>query len=268
MAYVDGEVDAATREKIEAALQSDPELRARAAIFEATGRSIADVFDPILSHPLSQQQERIPVDAGKEGSAVPTAHEQNLRPANFLRRLSSLFETPTPFSLAVALSAVFVGGLGLGLLMNTGLVPDSAPGTDLVAYRDDGLVATGSLNQTLETLGSGLKFAKSISGGQELVIKPILTFRDQAGRFCREYEILYPAASRFAGLACRTGEANWSVLVHTQVASQPASGNETAVASGGGLETIDAVVERIIEGDALHAEQETSLINKGWRDRD
>lgn len=268
MAFVDGEVDATTREKIEAALQSDPELRAKAAVFEATGRSIADVFDPILSHPLSQLQERIPV-AGKAGSAASIAQEQQPRPANFFRWFSGLFEAPTTLSMAVALSAVFLGGLGLGLLVKTGIVPSSTLGADLVAFRDDGLVATGSLNHTLESLGSGSKFAKSVSGEQELEIKPILTFRDQAGRFCREYEVAYPASSRFAGLACRTIQGNWKVLVHTQISSPPANGNDTAVASGGGLETIDAVVERIIKGDALNLEQEASLIRTGWwRDRD
>lgn len=264
MAFVDGELDPATRKKIEAALQSDSELRARAAIFEATGRSIADVFDPILRHHLSSLQERIPEKTGKGGSAAPDARNRHWRAPNFFRWLSGSIEPPTTLSMAVALSAVFLGGLGLGLLMKTGLVPDSTPGAALVTFRDHGLVATGSLDRALETLRSGSKFAKSISDGQELVIKPILTFRDQEDRYCREYEVNYPAENRFAGLACRTGDGDWNVLVHTQVSSQPAKGNDTAPASGGGLETIDAVVERIIKGDALGLEQEASLMKTGW----
>lgn len=268
MAFVDDELDPATRKKIKTALQSDPELRAKAAIFEATGRSIAGVFDPILSRPLSQLREPIPTGAGKAGLATSAPPESNRHPAGFFKWLSGLFEVPTALSLALVLCVVFLGGLGLGFLMKTDLVPSGAPDADLVAFRDDGLLAAGHLNHTLETIGSGSRFAKAVSGGKELVIKPILTFRDIKNRTCREYEVLYPSTSRFAGLACRTRNGDWNVIVHTQIASRPANGNDTAVASAGGLETIDAVVERIIKGDALGADQEALLMNKGWRDQE
>ncbi len=268
MAFVDGELDPATRKKIKAALHSDPELRARAAIFEATRQPIAEVFDPILSHPLSQLPKGMRTGAGKEGSAAHAPRDLHWRPEGLFRWFSGLFESSRTLSLAVALCAVFLGGLGIGLLMKTGLVPHDARGAALVAYRDDGLVATGSLDRTLETIGSGSRLAKSVTGGQELEIRPILTFRNRQGQFCREYEVLYPVPSRFAGLACRTEDGDWNVLVHSPVTAQPAPGNDTAVASGGGLETIDAVVGRIIKGNALDPEQETSLMNKGWRGQD
>ncbi len=268
MAFVDGELDPAMRKEVEAALRTDPDLRARAAVFEATRQPIASVFDPILNQPLSLPQEGLRDGTEQNRSAVYSPGNPHSRTPGIISWFSGLFQPPKTLSVTVAFCAVFLGGLGLGFLLKAGLVTIDTPEAGLVAFRDDGLVAAGSLDHTLEKYKSGSSFVKTVSDGRELAVKPILTFRDHEGRICREYEITYPATSRYAGLACRTEDGDWNVLIQSPIKSRPTNGKDTVVASGRDADTVDAVVERIIKGDALGSDQEALLMNKGWRGQD
>ena len=50
-AYVDGELEAADRERVEAWLQSHPEDRARVQAWQADRAALAALFNPVLDEP-------------------------------------------------------------------------------------------------------------------------------------------------------------------------------------------------------------------------
>ncbi len=264
MAFVDGELEPALRERIEVALESDPELRKRATIFAATREPIASVFDPILSHPTSAHAARIRGRSAQAAPAVQAVEDRFARLTGLFHWFSSVFAPPRPLAVAAMLCIAFLAGLSVGWLTEANLAPSGSREAGLIGFRNDGLVAMGGLERVLEGTNSGARVLLDTASGQGTVVKPILTFRDHQKQYCREYEVAFGAAQRFAGLACRNAAGVWNVLVHTPITTPPMTGDRTAVASGGGTEAVDAIVDRIIEGDALGPEREAAVLANGW----
>jgi len=263
MAFVDGELGADERKRVEEALSSNPELRERLKVFEATREPIARAFDSLM--PLPASDDLVKLIRGEE-QARGGARDQaaaGQEPSVISQMFGRIFHLN--WGLVFALFAMFLVGTSTGWLIDSQMFSDRSQMNTLLTYQDDNLLARGSLARALETVRSGKKLMQDDRDGQGVSIKPVVTFRDHQHRFCREYEVVYPLDRQFSGLACRANERTWQVLVHVPIAPHQAAQNDFAPASGEDTQLLDAVVERMMAGEALAAENESALIERNWQ---
>ena len=128
-----------------------------------------------------------------------------------LRASPTYFACPA-FSPAVAIPAVLVGAAA-------GWLAHYALRSDFVPLEDRGFVASASLQQALEQTPGGT----SVSMIEGFAFKPTLTFAGVQQTWCRQYELSYDAALRSGGLACRTSDGAWRVIVLTEPAPSAAT---------------------------------------------
>lgn len=150
---------------------------------------------------------------------------------------------------ALAACCALAVGLGIGLLPE-----DEAPGA--AAGLDP------RLRGALEARPSGL--AVETADGAQVTL--IATFRDGAGRPCRQFEILDVAAGALTeGVACRAA-AGWTseIAVASPLAAPERRGQTFVPASGEGDEALGAALDRLGAGMALTPSEEQTLIASGW----
>jgi hypothetical protein len=116
--------------------------------------------------------------------------------------------------------------------------------------------AGGSLAAALDAAPSGFATAG---------VRPLLTFHDEAGRPCREFERVDAAGAPDAlGVACR-GAAGWDVLMLAGVADEAVGPDGFAPASGAGVDAVSALLDGLGASASLSPEEEAALIAGGWR---
>ncbi|MGA0609080.1 hypothetical protein [Caldimonas sp. KR1-144] len=233
MAYVDGELDAAARREVAAAVLADAALRERVAALQAQRQRVAAAFAGALDEPVP---ERLLAPLSPPAGVVDLAGERARRQAR----------AATPRWLQWGGIAASVA---LGVLLGLQLEPrgDAA----LLAERDGRLVATGALAQALAS-----QLASEPAPGAAVALQ--LSFVDRDGRYCRSF-----SAARVAGLACRDG-GQWMVQ---------ATGSVDAAADGAMRQAdtslpravLEAVDERLAGGSTLDAAQERAARDRGWQ---
>jgi hypothetical protein len=134
---------------------------------------------------------------------------------------------------------------------------------DLVHVESNRLVARGPLQEALESLPSGTQTASVASQGQDFQLGVKLTFQDQNGDYCREYQIAAASPARYAGVACRVRQ-QWIVKIQALVPPSRAASEQTIPAGGSADAAMDTVVGSLIQGDALVGPDEDAVIKKGW----
>jgi putative transcriptional regulator len=184
-------------------------------------------------------------------------------------RFRDLREKAVPLALragdALARSGSFLAGLTLLIGVGLGWLIRGAPETGTVAslVRADGgrLIAQGALQQVLEVLPSGRETAASLDGGEfRLGVK--MTFEDQSGDYCRQYEIIASPLGLHSGIACRTG-AEWAVRIQALLPLSRSTSGQTVPA--GANAAMDAVIGAWISGNPLVGKDEAVLMSRGWR---
>jgi hypothetical protein len=227
-AYVDGELDAFTAARLEAASAQDATLKARIERQRRLRRQLTASFEPVLDEPIPARL----LEAVKNSPAnVTPLHATRPRP-----RIQPLW--------LGALAASLVIGLAIGWLAprESGLP---------IAVGRDGLVATGYLDAALsQSLSSDGRTAKGV--------QVPLSFRASNGAYCRGFSL----ANGTDGLACRTTE-GWHIEAMGQAAAGPAQDYRQA-----GSALSPAVLAAIGErqaGDTLDVEQEQQVRAAGWR---
>lgn len=236
MAYADGELDAATRAEIKAALASDPELAASIARQRVTRELMRRGFDPILDEPVPDRL----LDAIERGATGPTGAEvRPLRPEVTAPPRSRRWSWPEWTAMAATLVA--------GALIGAGLRPAPSP---LWESFEDRLVASGELSRALSS-----QLSRDAQPGT--AIRPGVSFRTASGDYCRAF-----ISGRVAGLACREEE-RWQVELLSTLPEAQAEGYRPAGAALPGV--ILEAVEARIDGDPLDAEGEAAARDRGWR---
>ncbi len=89
----------------------------------------------------------------------------------------------------------------------------------------------------------------------------IQSFMNTNDRYCREYVV--ESAGR--GVACRTAEGEWQVILHSASAANSGASGQYSPAGTGQDQLIDGYVHQVMQGDALTAEAEKAAISKKWR---
>jgi len=231
MAYVDGELDAARRAEIAAALARDPGLARRIESQRVLRARVSDAFAPVLEQPVPEALRA--AAAGRRGTVVQF-------PARAARASGARWGARE----WLAMAASVVLGVAISWRMFT------PAESNLMAASDGALVARGALATALDQqLASEQRRDGAVLIG--------LTFKSRDGGYCRNFTV---RASRTAGLACRVAS-EWQIPL-TATSAIPAGGAQQA--SGAIPPAILAAIEARIAGEPLDAAGEQSARGSGW----
>jgi hypothetical protein len=150
-------------------------------------------------------------------------------------------------------------GLGIGAFLHS----DSGS-NDLVAFHDGHIYASGPLGDVLEKELSGREIRiAGVRGGEAVTMRASLTFKSKQNTYCREYEVVSTTDGGFVGLGCRGSDGKWALEVHLPANTSAKRGVKTAAAADNAA--LDAIVDRMIDGDAFGNAQEAAAISSGWK---
>lgn len=260
MAYADGALDAADRAAVETAIEAHPAYREKVEKFRATRAPIGAAFQrELVVGDLEPLIRRI----GREGTR-PAAHQGPLGAMPVSRGAAGgahrhRLGRYVPMAMAASLALLAGGAAGWLLHSRAG---GSSEG--LVRFSDGGLKAQGPLQDLLERARSGISVVASTVDGQAWTLKTSFTFRSAAQSLCRRYEIGNPAAGRFVGYACRSGEGQWFVRAHASLRKGTPDSKGFVPAAGDGDGEVDAAIRSVMEGDVYLSKDEEALIANRW----
>ncbi|HEV7135948.1 MAG TPA: hypothetical protein VGN43_04900 [Steroidobacteraceae bacterium] len=235
MAYADGELDAAARSAIEAAMASDPQIARRVAQHSALRNRFRSAFDRILDEPVPPRllMPASGVTGTVRGKVVPLRQPR---------------QWAWPQWTAIAASLI-VGVIVGGLAMLRARAPD------VVAMTGGQALAAGSLAHALsDQLAGSRSSASSVGIG--------VSFRSKSGQFCRTFVLRQPAA--LAGLACRAPQ-GWQigVLARTELAGGNSGGYRQAASAM--PPAVIAAVGNQTAGEPLDARAEAAARARHWQ---
>lgn len=242
MAYVDDELDAESRARVEAAVAADPEIRAQLKTQIDLRARLRASFDPVLSEPVP---ERLLQTLGQK-STVPPAGITDLATlrATKQERLQARRRWSLPQFAALAASLI------IGVLIGQRTLNSARQ--NVLESREGQLVASALLDEALtRQLASNQPDAAPVHIG--------LTYRDGSGAFCRTFTLIQDSA---AGIACRSGDA-WRVEMLTR--ATPADSGAYRAAASELPEAVRRAVETSISGEPLDAEAERAAQSSRWR---
>jgi hypothetical protein len=241
MAYADGELDAARRAEISAAIDHDADLGRRVEEFRALHGQLSGAFAKVLHEPVPDAL----VKAARGGaSAAPASIQKSGRVLQFPQRGSRAPGAPWRGREWFAMAASVL----LGVALSWRLFSPAEEG--VIVASKGALVARGSLAGALDKqLASNQRADDAVLIG--------LTFKTPDGSYCRNFTL---RATKTAGLACRVGS-DWQIPV-TTVATLPTGELQQA-----GAATPPAILQAIdarIAGDPLDAAGEDAARSSGW----
>ena len=228
--YLDNELADDTRAAVEQRLAREPKLRARLQTFQSLDSNLKDSL--------------LDADAGE----VPGQVEALLRSDNIvpLQRPPSRL---VPLGLAAAALAAVSFTAGLQFYSPP---PAGFAGADALS--------SGALSRIMEQSPSTVETWYAL--GDEARVRPVLTFPASEESYCREYQ-LQSRQSSWRGVACRRlGTWVTELLVPASLGDD---GDYFIPASAGSQRALDRFVEAEAAGEAMGAEQEAGLIDRGWR---
>lgn len=239
IAFLDGSLLSADRERVREMLYSDPRVSKQLIqpilLNDAARESFADdLKEPVPDTWLAMiDAATLGAETGKVQSLAAHRHRRNARSSRW------------PLGAAIAASVAFALYLGKG----------PTPAT-LIEDQNGTLVATAELAEALNVARSGvpLQFASR----RKLDVQ--LSMRTGPGGYCREAILQGPdLVSAHHVLACKA-EGAWQIAAVAQ-ASARQGGYETVSSD----RPLDAIVASI-DGEALDSGAETVAIRKKWQD--
>ena len=241
-AYVDGELDAPSAARVDAALAHDAVLARRVQQARAVRAQLRTAFDPVLDEPVPARlsallQPRSAQAATPAPSLVMPAggHATGTTRRRATRRW---FVPGAALAASVALLAVALWWW--------------QPGGDLIRMHGGQSFAAGALTRALdEALASEPKANAPVAIG--------LSFRSSDGRICRTFVLHTPPAR--AGLACHS-DAGWVLPVLSPMA--PPEGGELRQAASALPPEVQAAVDARLRGNVFDARQERAARDAGW----
>lgn len=231
-AYMDGELDAAMRARVEQALVDDAGARVRLERMRvADERLKAEIPLPVLQ-PNDPLSARI-----LDGKPLPVTTRSSLRWA----------------AVATALAAG-ISGVVVGFVLSRA---EKTPAAPMIASAAPAPLLSGASSNAflLAALDSGESGKAIEEGGRSTQV--ILTFEADDGRYCRAFRSREASAAA-EGVACRSGE-QWEVVAWDGTVD-PDEGFRAA----SGSELLDDVMDRLGGGAALEAAEERALIEGHW----
>jgi hypothetical protein len=242
MAYADGELDAATRASVEAAMQEDPEIGKRIARHRALRDTLRGAFSAVLDEPVPDRL----LEAARGQTAAPQRAVADLSLAREAARQKKS-AAPGRWQPA-ALAASLLLGLGLGFLAWHGPRALIQPGAG------GGLIAGAALAEALSTQLSDDRSAERVAATE-------LSFRNKTGAYCRTFALTGTVAT--SGLACREGS-DWKIKALAQSPRAATNSANFRTAASEDSPAIRAAVEGSIDGEPLDHAGEIAARQAGW----
>jgi anti-sigma factor RsiW len=238
MAYADGEVDAATRAIVEAAMRDDPEVRRRVAHHQALRQAVKGAFAAVIDEPVPQRLIAAARGA-PAGNVVDLAGARNTAAVKAPRR--GLRWQPA------AMAASLLLGLALGYL--------GWRGSSLVTVSANGELVAGA------GLAEALSSQLSADHPPGTVATTGLSFRAKTGDYCRTFALTATHAN--SGLACREG-GSWKLKVLAQSPETSANSSGFRPAASADAPAVRAAVEESIDGEPLDQAGEIAARQGNW----
>jgi len=246
MAYADGEVDAATRAIIEAAMRDDPQIRRRIEEHRALRETMQEAFSEVLQEPVPQRlidaarghQPARGHDAARTGNVVDLASARKAAADAPGRRRSWQ---------PIAMAASVLLGVALGYLAWHG------SNTWVKTNSRGELVAGAGLAEALSN-----QLSEDRSPG--LVATTGLSFRAKTGDYCRTFST---GANASSGLACREDD-GWKIKVLAQTPNATSNSSNFRPAASADAPAIRAAGEESIDGEPLDRAGEIAARQGGW----
>lgn len=241
-AYVDGELDAAARARVDAAMAHDAALALRVQRALALHAQLRAAFDPVLDEPVPARLSALLQPTVKPAAAVEPftvrAGGRGASPASH--------RAPRRWLVAGAALAASLAVLAAGLWW-------WQAGGELVRMHDGEPYAAGVLNRALDqSLASEPDARAAVAIG--------LSFRAADGHICRSFTVRTPPAR--AGLACRDAT-GWSLPVLGPAA--PSESGELRQAGSALPPAVQAAIDARLRGNVFDAQQERAARAAGWR---
>lgn len=235
MAFADGELDAATSQRLETALETDEALAERLAVFLDTRLAVGSAMKPLIDEPVPEALAAAVRRMAEAAEATATgAVEDNVitfqRPE---KPVAARNRPPWLMPIAASILAV-ITGVG-GYMAGRGSIE---PGGSFES----------ALTAALDRQPSGSDVALGQSEGLHIVS----SFIDGRGELCREYEVKRQNETT-ATVACRSN-GNW--VTRLALSSSRVEGYVPASSQ----ETIDAYLASIEAGEPLAAEAEKNAL--------
>ena len=230
-AYMDGELDAEMRGRVERALVDDAGARVRLERMRAADERLKSEIPLSALQPNDALSARI-----LDGTPLPSASRPPLRVAAVIT------------ALAAGIAGVIVGFMFAR--------SQEVPATPFVAAAPAPSLSGASSNRLLLAALDNGESGKSIEeGGRSARI--ILTFESDDGRYCRAFRS-HEAGAAAEGVACRDG-GQWEVVAWDGTVD-PDEGFRATGAS----ELLDDVMDLLDGGAALEPADERALIEQHW----
>jgi hypothetical protein len=236
MAYLDGELDDATRAALEVAMATDSDLAERVARERRLRERLHSEFDPVLREPIP---ERLLAAAN---AASAKAHTGNI---TWLKRIPARDWSWPQWS---AIAASLILGILIAPLLRHGRTEGS------LGTRDGAVLASGALAHALsEQLASNQIANAPVHVG--------VSFLSRNGDYCRTF--MLREKSTIAGLACRKG-GDWRVEALSAMDHATSGSGEYQPAASSLPPAIEQSVDELIVGDPLDAKAEAAAHGNGW----
>ena len=238
MAYVDGELDVATREQVAKAVAADPAVARRVAAHQALRGTLRAAFDPVLREPVPARF--LSLVQGAPAAAQPA-------PVLPFRTRSVPQRSWVQWTSLAASFALGALAWQFALRMHA-----SGP----ITAKQGELIASGSLEKALNgQLAANQEPSAAVQIG--------LSFLSRQGPYCRTFRVR--GAADAAGLACR-GSEGWTVQVLTHELASQSQGQYRQAASDMPAAVVAAVADAIA-GEPLDAPAEARARDSGWQER-
>lgn len=267
MAYADGALADGERRRVEAALEGDAGLRARLEPYVVTRDALPSLFSEALTSAVPDRLVDTVLTA-PIGTRSSPAQIRNSAPL-MARLREALFPQMPGFAGALALATGVAMLTGTGFLAGR-LTQGPASSLQTMAAIDDDAIAAGPLKIALDTVASKTALESGL-----VKVTPVLTFRNTAGRYCRQYTLARAGKDQMAGYACRRSDGRWSVAFHApaselgaegQPVPPPAGSTDYAPADSPEFKVLERAIDKVVAGDVLARKAEAQLIADGWQD--
>lgn len=230
MAYADGELDAQTRQAIEAEMAVDPQLAQEIERHRALRADVDQAFAGVLTEHVPDRLLRAATKTVTTTTGAP-------------RR-----QWAWPRWASIAASLV------IGVFAGRAMLPQPTSESGLIATGIDGrVIASGALAQAL---------SEQLSSEDGAGIDIGLTFRARSGEYCRTFGAR--AANPVVGFACRDAEV-WRVDMLSTAPHAESAGDYRMASTQLPPPIVQAIADRM-QGEALDADEETLARQRRWRD--
>lgn len=203
VAYVDGELDPAASEEVEAALAGDPELRRTVARLRESTALARAAFNHVMYEPMPELPKAAPVEGGADRAAAgaPAGGGTGARH----------WRWGGGMALAASLAALIIGGVAGHLSTRYSIQQELA--RIAAARAADHEAAHRTLAQALEKSVSGTTVSwRNPDTGSRVEVTPVRTFRIKSGQYCRQFErlvVIQGETESDQGIACREAGGDW-----------------------------------------------------------